>query len=135
MREIQNDLERKQGRTHDSISRVRVGRGSDGVEIAFGLKFQQRDGRTNQPTDGPTDLQSDLQSCVYATKNSQILSQPLTIAKTILAKQEFTQITHFLFQTPAPRLSSGEPRPFWKTNVIVTSRGSGQFLKEDIKKN
>ena len=52
-----NDRQRrKQGRIHDSISRVRVGRGFDAVKIAFRQKFQQRD----HPTIRPTDRQSDL---------------------------------------------------------------------------
>ena len=46
----------KQGRIHDSISRVRVGRGFDAVYIAFRQKFQQRDRRTNQRTDRQSDL-------------------------------------------------------------------------------
>ena len=46
----------KEGRLHDSISRVWVGRGNDAVLVAFRQKFQQHDRRTN----GRTDQQSDL---------------------------------------------------------------------------
>ena len=34
----------KKGRIHDTISHVRVGRGSEAVNTAFRRKFQQRDG-------------------------------------------------------------------------------------------
>ena len=45
----------KQGRIHDSISRVRVIRGSNAVKLAFQQKFQQRDQLTDGPMDGRTD--------------------------------------------------------------------------------
>ena len=39
----------QQGRIHDSISRVRMGRGFDAVWIASPQKLQQRDRRTDGP--------------------------------------------------------------------------------------
>ena len=42
---------RKQGRIHNSISHIQVGRGIDASLITFRLDFPLQDG----PTDGPTD--------------------------------------------------------------------------------
>ena len=41
----------KQGHIHNSISHIRVGRGSNAVQIGFWQKFEQRDRHINQLTD------------------------------------------------------------------------------------
>ena len=57
----------KQGRIYVSISRVRMGRGSNAVKIDFQQKFQKVCW-SNGWKDRPTDRQSDLLSRMYATK-------------------------------------------------------------------
>ena len=50
----EKEITLKQGRIHDNISHVRVGRGKDAVYLAFRCDFAQRDGPTNRPTDRVT---------------------------------------------------------------------------------
>ena len=45
----------KQGRIHDSISLVQVGKGSDVVYIAFWQKIEQHDGPMDGLTEGWTE--------------------------------------------------------------------------------